>query len=539
MKDKISIKDIINNMSPVTKANIQRIQNEFGSLDWKDSSGQSLLHLFVDKKYEEKKCLLAIKSLLIAGLNPNLVDDFRYNFIQTALYAGYSENFILQITTEAIKYGLDVNHIDSDLDTIMHTAIYSDDYTGELNELYKLLCSHGFDSTKICGEGRNLMDAIIFQNTYRTEQIKAFAEIFRIQTKNHTFSKDNAPIQDEQIKANTTQETGNTQSTSKHPPEKISKPIPENILKELRKFGRILTLKKYPVAPTIGREKELKNLLITLGEKKKSPIIVGESGIGKTALVEELAYRIQNNQVPTFLQGRVILDTNPTDVVAGCEYVGTFEKNMKKVMEICEEYDIIILFDEIHTIYGIGSTKNKDTDMADILRYYIDRTDIKVIGTTTEEEYQKYFSNKSLKRRFGRIPLSEPTGSILKEIINKVIEDYLLIEQMTFENETVKEQIINIIINATSKKHRTYNDSLNNPDLAISIIDKAFAVAKYYSSSTITPNHFAESFEYCDYIYETARNTAINSLRNLNNNLYVPKENKPKVLTLDFTKPQK
>ena len=296
---------------------------------------------------------------------------------------------------------------------------------------------------------------------------------------------------------------------------------------------KILNKKNYIVAPTIGREKELKNLMITLAQDKKRPLIVGVSGVGKTAIVDELAYRIKTGQVPNFLQGKIILEVNPSDIVAGCQYVGMFEDNMTKLMKLCEKLDVIVFIDEIHTIYGIGLAKDKNNDMASMLKHYIDRSNLKVIGTTTEKEYQEFFSDDALKRRFEKITVKEPTEDILYQIVDKVIGDYYVKNGISFENESIRNGIVNIILSATEKSHRVYNDMVNNPDLAISIVDKAFAFAKVYDSEFITAEHFIEGFEYCDRIYESTREQAIARLRSLDPSISKPVQ---RVLKIDFNR---
>ena len=139
MLNKNDIRVLLSKMSNNINDNLKNISKLFGSIDYVDEDNQTLLHILVDDKYDEQMCFLAIRSLLQIGLSPNLIDDFKYNFIQTALYAGYSEEFILNIITEALKYNLNVNHVDSDKDTIMHTVIYSDDYLGGIERIYELL----------------------------------------------------------------------------------------------------------------------------------------------------------------------------------------------------------------------------------------------------------------------------------------------------------------------------------------------------------------------------------------------------------------
>ena len=513
MLNKNNIKLLLSKMTNDVNYNCNLIKNTFGSLKYTDEDNQSILHILVDNKYDEDKCFLAIKSLLQIGLSPNLKADYNYNFIQTALYAGYSEAFILNIITESLKYNLNINHVDDDKDTIMHTAIYSDDYLGEVEKIYDLLCANGFNSSLKDQDSRNLLEAMIFQKQYSREQIESFKKKF--EERYTTVYQNNKPKE-------VTTVISNTPSKQEAPIVTITPALSDKQISELEKYGKILNKKNYIVAPTIGRETELKNLIITLAQDKKRPLIVGESGVGKTAIVDELAYRIKTGQVPTFLQGKVILEVNPSDIVAGCQYVGMFEENMTKLMKLCEKLDVIVFIDEIHTIYGIGSTKGKDGDMASMLKYYIDRTNLKVIGTTTEKEYQDFFSNDALKRRFEKITVKEPTEDILYQIIDKVMIDYYRKNRIPFENENIRNQIVNIIINATEKNHRVYNDIVNNPDLAISIIDKAFAFAKTYDSQFITTKHFIESFECCDRIYKSEREQAIEKLRSLDISISKP-----------------
>ena len=514
------IKNLLFNMSDNIQNNVKRIINVFGSLDYRDCENQSILHILVDNIYDEEKCFLAIKSLLKCGVNPNLEADFQYNFIQTAMYAGYSEKFIIRIIREALKYGLKINHRDDDLDTMMHTAIYSDDYLGEVENIYDLLCENGFNSELLDHDSRNLVDAMIYQKQYSKEQIDRFNKKYQARVKKK--ESNNTSISTAGVLVKEVERRQITQVN-----------ISEEDKKELEKFGKILNKNSYLTSVAVGREKELKNLMISLAQEKKCPLIVGESGVGKTAIVEELVYRIINGDVPKFLQGKIILEINPSEIVAGCQYVGMFEENMTKLLKLCEKYDVIIFIDEIHTIYGVGSSKGKDSDMASILKHYIDRTNLKVIGTTTEDEYDKYFSADALKRRFEKITVKEVEDEALYQIIDKVINDCFIKNEISLENEELRESIIKIIIEATNKKHRVYNDMVNNPDLAISIIDKAVAFSKIYDSEVLSIDNFIESFETCDRIYDSARDNAIEKLRNL-------KEKKDKkdskVLIYDFNK---
>ena len=497
----VEVDGIIKEVTTDKISNLKQIKKIFGNLQYTDITKQSILHILVSELHDEEKCFWMIKTLLDLGFNPNLEDEYKFNFVQTAIQTGYSEEFILKIIKEGLKHNLDVNHTECDNDTIIHTALYSDSYNGNVDKIYELLCMNGFDSTIRDYDNRDVMEAMFHVNKYNEDQYLKFEKIFKEQKKNNNYVHsmlDKVSIDD---------------------------------IGYLEKFGKILNKKQYLYAPTIGREKEMKNIIVSLAQDKKSPLLVGESGVGKTVLADELAYRIKNNQVPKFLQGKIVLEVSPSEVVAGCRNVGDFEENMTKLMDLCEKYEIILFIDEIHTIYGVGSSSKKDNDMASMLKYYIDRSNIKVIGTTTSSEYEEYFSNNALKRRFEKIIVLEPADNILYKIVNKVIEDYYIKTSILFEDDNMKDKIIEILLEYTKKNNRVYNDILNNPDLIISIIDKAFAFAKVYDSEFITIDHFIDSIKYCDRIYDFSKERAISKLRGINP---LKEQTKGKILKVDF-----
>lgn len=544
MINKQTITNLLSKMTENNKNNTKLIEKFFGTLNYRDSDNQTILHILVDNKYDESKCLLAIRSLLSNGLNPNALADFNYNFIQTALYAGYSENFILSIINESLKYGLDINHTDDDQDTIMHTAIYSDDYKGNYRQIFLLLVNNRFDTTKVDHDNRNVFEAMLYMKTTNQKTFSKFEiDLIRNLTPDNSNISNLSSNQSKPTESTTQNLTSNNQEKQpsiqpkttnqpKNSPKETIK-ISSDIIKELEKYGNILNLKSYLSSPTIGRDEELKNLIITLAADKKSPILVGESGVGKSALVDELAYRIQTGNVPKFLTNQIILEVTPSELVAGDGIVSKFEKKITNLLSLCQKYQIILFIDEIHTIYGTGSYKNNDNDLSDMLKHYLDRSNLKIIGTTTDEEYTKYFAYDALKRRFEKIFITEPTDKVLEEIINKVIDDYSSKSNLYLKDEPLKDVIVSVITIATAKNHRIYNDNVNNPDLAISIIDKAFAYAKYYDSEIITLDHFIDSFNSCCRLSGPAKEQAIAALKEANK-----QKNKPFTRILEFEKPK-
>jgi ankyrin repeat protein len=489
---------------------------------------KSYLHTLTDYLYDEKQCAIAIASLLSQNIcDPNFSSQYDgTNFIQNAIKTGYSEEFIREIINLALVFSsplspFNINHVDYYSNSIIHTIIYSDNYTGEISEIYRLLLENGFDSGIENIQFSNVFEALVQKQNqsskFSKQDYEKFKELFESPL---SLPKNNSP------KAEHTKQESQKSKPDRH------KHISDTEIKELEKYGKILTEKKFVVSPTIGREKELKNLMVTLIQEKKHPLLVGEPGVGKTALPYELAYRIINGDVPSFLKDRIVLEVNPSQVVAGCRYVGDFEEAMNALFKICEKHNIIMFIDEIHTIYGIGASEKKSNDMSAMLKQFIDRSDVKVIGTTTEKEYQEFFAQDALKRRFEKITIVEPDDKLLYKIIDKVMNDYCLKGKLSFESEDIKKEIIYIIMEVTAKNHRTYDDRINNPDLAISIIDKAFAFAKYYDSEHITNDHFIESLSYCDRIYDTAIKNAIIQLKSNKPN----DSNNSKILNINLNK---
>ncbi len=517
--DSSTIARYLSHMEASDLTNGDLLKEIFPDLNYRNQDNQSILHILVDNKYNERKCVLAIKALLYCGLNPNLQDDDGRNFIQAALSIGYSEAFILNIIAESLKYDLDVNQVDKYGDTIMYTAIYAYHYRGGIESIYDLLCSNGYDSTKIGRNGKDLLSAL--------EEVPLKRYFYETQfesLKKKFYKRCNALLQKENAMVTPT--------------------LLDDEIEYLEHYGKILNYKDYAFQPTIGREEELKNLMITLAEDKKSPLIVGNPGVGKTAIVDELAYRIKRGQVPIFLQNKIILEVNLTDLVAGCEYV-EFEDNVVDLIDRCKkldadaDVDVIVFIDDIHKMFSIGSAKGMDNNVASILKDYIDRSSLKVIGTTTEKEYQELISNDDLKRIFEKIIIKEPTENVLYQIIDRVIEDYSRKNGLFFQNENEKSDIVHILVDSTLENGGTSDDMIdkaNNPDFAISIIDKAFAFAKVYDSEFITPEHFIEGLECCDGIVEYARCQAIASLRNLNTSISSPVK---RVLNKDRSKFEK
>jgi len=222
----------------------------------------------------------------------------------------------------------------------------------------------------------------------------------------------------------------------------------------------------------VGRENELNRIIQILTRRtKNNPLIIGEAGVGKTAIVEGLAYKIEKKEVPLELKDKRILLLDISSMIAGAKYRGDFEERFKKCIEETRKAGNIILFiDEIRTIIGAGSAEGA-LDAANILKPYLSRGGVRIIGATTKEEYSKYIEKDSaLDRRFQIVNVEEPDEKEAIEIIKGIKSKYEKYHNVKIEDEA--------IIHAVRLSIRYMHDRCL-PDKAIDIIDEACSKAKY------------------------------------------------------------
>jgi len=217
--------------------------------------------------------------------------------------------------------------------------------------------------------------------------------------------------------------------------------------------------------PVIGRDKEVKRVMEILCRRtKNNPILIGDAGVGKTAIVEELSRLIVNDEVPKVLCDKKIISLDMATMVAGTKYRGEFEERMKKVIKEIEDNDDIILFiDEIHTLVGAGGAEGA-IDASNILKPALARGKIRCIGATTTEEYKKFIEKDSaLERRFQKIFVNEPSIGETKNILMNIKDIY-----EKYHNVIIDNDMIDYIINLSEK----YIFDRNRPDKEIDILDE-------------------------------------------------------------------
>ncbi|HPE68975.1 MAG TPA: ATP-dependent Clp protease ATP-binding subunit [Thermotogota bacterium] len=253
------------------------------------------------------------------------------------------------------------------------------------------------------------------------------------------------------------------------------------VIKQLEEFGENLNdlAENQELDPVIGREEEIQRVMQVLARRKKNnPVLIGDPGVGKTAIVEGLAQRIVNESVPEFLRNKTIFSLDIASLVAGTKYRGEFEKRIKKVLSVISQDSSIILFiDEIHTIVGAGAAEGA-VDAANILKPALSRGSLHCIGATTPDEYRKYIEkDAALERRFQKIYVMEPTVDQTVQILEGLKPKYEAHHQVQYTDEALKESV---------KLSRTYISDHFLPDMAIDVIDEAGA-KKHLKKLTLPP----------------------------------------------------
>lgn len=255
--------------------------------------------------------------------------------------------------------------------------------------------------------------------------------------------------------------SGSSSSSSSSSASKVKTP-------SLDEFGTDLTLaaSELRLDPVVGREKEIERVIQILARRtKNNPVLLGEPGVGKTAVAEGLAIRIVNSEVPDILENKKIIQLDMGLLIAGTKYRGEFEERLKKIMdEIRQAGNVILVIDEMHTLIGAGAAEGA-IDAANILKPALSRGEIQVIGATTSDEYRKYIEKDSaLERRFQPVIIEEPSIDETIEIIKGLKTKYEEHHNLIISDDA--------IVAATKLSSKYVNDRFL-PDKAIDVIDEA------------------------------------------------------------------
>lgn len=267
----------------------------------------------------------------------------------------------------------------------------------------------------------------------------------------------------------------------------------------LKNYGENLSEREYITNPAIGRDEQIKEMILVLLTPDKSVVLVGKPGVGKTATVEGLAYRIQKDTVPNNLKNYSVIKIN-TSSLLGVDPV-TGEAKVNNLIEELKNYSNLILFiDEIHTLMG---TKGEALDFANMFKPALDRGDIKVIGATTTEEYERYIlRDKAFVRRFQKVEIFEPTR---EENISILVGTLPKMEKRTgikmSYSPFIQQRIMEFITDITSEYKRIYEIGSRYPDVSLTLVQEAFSNALFDNRDYVNVLDFRKAIESSKHIY--------------------------------------
>ena len=272
----------------------------------------------------------------------------------------------------------------------------------------------------------------------------------------------------------------------------------------LNNYSEELTNRTYITNPAISRDEEIKNMILILLSPEKSVVLTGKPGIGKTALVEGLSYKIQNKDVPNALLESKIYKINTSALLGSYEHDGVEESKLQLLIdEIKGKKNIILFIDEVHTL--VTSARNGGgVDFLNMLKPGLDRGDIKIIGATTTQEFNEYLlKDKAFIRRFEKIEIEEPDQATTVKILVGTKKKIEASTGVIFPySDFVLEEVCKFIVNMTSEYKRIYEHNSRYPDVSLSLFSKCFTFAKFENSDRVTFKHIYEAIKNTTLVYD-------------------------------------
>ena len=484
-----NLENVFKSISNEHNQNIELFNQEYQNLSYEDYFGNTLYHLVIKSNKTDNHILLAIKTLALEGINPNKRNNEGDSFLHTAIKERISPILfekILEIFEDTnTRVPLNIGIQNKEGQNLSHLVISCIPLKESLEYYLKVLKKYDFPFLQYDNHSKNAIDLINLRWGLTEEDKNMLKDIMLPPTPKYNPSQ---------------------------------KPKDKRVdTSEISKFGMLLNYKDYPKEPAIGREQEIKQLVVSLATEKKMPILIGNSGIGKTAIVDEFVYLIKNGTIPNFLKDKLVFELNLSNALAGTRYRGDFEKNITDVLDFVRKNNAILFIDEIHMIFGAGASRDDKTDAASIIKTYIDRYELQVIGATTSDEYYEYMANDPLKRRFEVIQVKELDNLKLYDIALKAFDELQNTKELHLDNEMNDhlDEIIEILLALTNVKNRRYDDKSANPDILISIINRAFAYALVDDEEYLNIKHLIMSINDNQRIYPSAKDSAINNLNNI------------------------
>ena len=278
-------------------------------------------------------------------------------------------------------------------------------------------------------------------------------------------------------------------------------------------YGEDLSSKEYITDPAIGRENEINEMMLALITPDKSALLVGKPGIGKTAIVEGLGYRIQKGMVPDVLKNWSIIKINITSLLGSRSENGNQESKVELLLQELKQRDNTILFiDEVHLLVNRNAT-NTDIDFANMLKPVLDRGTIKMIGATTTEEYETYIlRDRAFLRRFIKININESDEpTVVKILMGTYPKFEKKLNVKLAYTDFIKEEIFKFLVSMTSEYKRVYEVASRYPDVTLTILANAFSYAVFENSSEVRIKHIYKAVCNAKNIYpDTLKKEIIN-----------------------------
>ena len=271
----------------------------------------------------------------------------------------------------------------------------------------------------------------------------------------------------------------------------------------LKLFGDELTAEEFIINPAIGREHEIKQLILAILTPEKSAILVGPPGSGKTAVVEGIAYIMQKGDIPEALKGYKIIKVNSTALVGTIESEGQEQQKMNVLIdEIRGASKLILFIDEIHTL--IGSSNDGPMDFANMLKPALGRGDIKVIGATTNSEFEQYvLTDRAFLRRFLMINIDEPDQDMSTLIVMGTMKKIEKITGVTMDyDDFLKEKVSRFVVEMTDHRKRLVGVSSHYPDISLALLANIYSYALYDNRDKVTMLDISKAIVNCQSIYD-------------------------------------
>ncbi len=286
----------------------------------------------------------------------------------------------------------------------------------------------------------------------------------------------------------------------------------------LETYGEDLKNKTYITNPAIGRDEEIKETLLVLLTPEKSAMLVGKPGIGKTAIVEGIGYRLQKGEVPEALKNYQLIKVNVSSLLGNIQNEKGVSENKLQILvsELKDKENIILFIDEAHLLVS-RNTSNLNVDFANMLKPGLDRGTIKMIGATTTEEYDSYIlRDRAFLRRFQKVDVLEPT---IDDTVKILLGTYPKLEKQSGVkipySDYQKEKIFRFLVELTDEYKRIYEIGNRYPDIALTLLGNAFSNAVFENLEKMNITHIYNAIKNSKSIYEDAKRKGIIEFKEL------------------------